>query len=396
MGQRYATDNSTPLRWFTQVILIVLVAAISLASPSATMAQTQTLRGTSFTTGVGQQTIAWNNNWNATLQGDDDFSTMVMLDSQIMIYAVMFIHDPLTGLDASAVYHSLSGVLTNSFDSEPTQTVEWEGDNGAFHGLNVISLSGIDFALYLRVDPPSGDQTGPTMQLAAAPVRAFPTSLDAMQEELSINDRPVMEGSDGEEIMAMLGNPETVEEAPAESAADDEAAEEAAPAPARSRRDLHAAIHDSADPAGGEFESAANDYTVTYDASWQDMAESDATVGEFSLIDSEPGRTVVSFTGRSTTETNREAYFEDIVARESRYDGFVGSSVSDDRLLVVTWTSDNELAVLEYVFVDDNTLVTVMVTVSSSNPESGIAAARGIQLDGADILQDWDDVWPED
>ena len=390
MGQRYATDNSTPLRWFTQVILIVLVAAISLASPSATMAQTQTLRGTSFTTGVGQQTIAWNNNWNASLQGDDDFSTMVMLDSQIMIYAVMFIHDPLTGLDASAVYHSLSGVLTNSFDSEPTQTVEWEGDNGAFHGLNVISLSGIDFALYLRVDPPSGDQTGPTMQLAAAPVRAFPTSLDAMQEELSINDRPVMEGSDGEEIMAMLGNPETLEEAPAETA------EEAPPAPARSRRDLPAAIHDSADPAGGEFESAANDYTVTYDASWQDMAESDATVGEFSLIDSETGRTVVSFTGRSTTETNREAYFEDIVARESRYDGFVGSSVSDDRLLVVTWTSDNELAVLEYVFVDDNTLVTVMVTVSSSNPESGIAAARGIQLDGADILQDWDDVWPED
>lgn len=394
MGTRVAFHNPGAFGWLFRAILIGLIAAISFAAPASTAAQT--LRGTSFTAAASEQTITWNENWNATLQGDDDFSTMVMLDSQIMIYAVMFIHDPLVGLDASAVYHSLSGVLTNSFDSEPTQTVEWEGSDGSFHGLNVVSLSGIDFALYLRVDPSTTGDTGPTMQLAAAPVRAFPTSLDSMQAELTINDVPVMDGASGEEIITRLDTspPAAEAEAPAEDTAADDAA--GSKSPGRSRSDLPLSIREPGNASGGEFESAANEYTVTYDGTWYDMSEDDLTVGEFSLADNATGRTVVSFTGRSTTETNREAYFEDIVARESRYEGFVGSAISNDRLLIVTWASDSELSVLEYVFVDDDTLVTVMVTVSSGNPESGIDSARGIQLNGEDILRDWDQVWPEE
>ena len=122
------------------------------------------------------------------------------------------------------------------------------------------------------------------------------------------------------------------------------------------------------------------------------MAETNATIGEFSLT-SDTGRSVVSFTGRSTTETNRQAFFEDIVARESRYDGFVGSVISDDRLLIATWTADNELAVLEYVFVDDSTVVTIMATITSGNPDRYAIDAQSIELNDEPILRDWDELW---
>lgn len=154
---------------------------------------------------------------------------------------------------------------------------------------------------------------------------------------------------------------------------------------------------ESATPAASAttaYVSPANGFTVTYTDAWQDMAASNATVGEFSLSDTATGRAVVSFSGRSTTETNREAFFQDIVQRESRYPGYVGSVVTDDRLLIASWTDANELVVLEYVFVDDATVVTIMVTVNTSSPDRAIASVREIQLNGDGILRDWEKIWP--
>ena len=387
MGQRSATDvNRTPGRT-AQFVMIVLVMMIGIAMPVAATAQT--LRGTSFTTSTNGHTVEWNENWNASLEGDDDFSTMVMLEGQIMIYAVMFIHDPLAGLSAKSVYYSLSGVLTSSFDSTPTQSVEWEGDDTSFHGAHIIELSGIDFVLYLRVDPAASSDTGPIMQLAAAPVRAFPVSLDALQTESLIDGAPSLDGDNGDEIMNRLSaDAGDGEESASPAVAADSGTVQRSRVPADERP--------AAAPQVSEYESAANGFTVTYTAPWVDMAETNATVGEFSLSDAESSRVVVSFTGRSTTETNRAAYFEDIVARESRYPGYVGSVVSDDRLLIASWTTESELAVLEYVFVDDDTLVTIMVTVKSSSPDRHIAEVRAIELGGQGILRDWDDIWPPD
>lgn len=376
--------------------MLVLAILVGISAPLTVTAQT--LRGTSYTTANGDHSLTWNDSWTASLEGDDEFATMVMLEGQIMIYAVMFIHDPLAGLNTKSVYYSLSSVLTSSFDSEPTQTVEWEGDDGSYHGANVIQLSGIDFLLYLRVDPSESEDSGPVMQLAAAPVRAFPSSFEAMQTDIAIDGSPSLNGENGDDILARLdsGSASPV-------AAESDAASEPAPAAASARDSLserqrvplreRSASATATAPASTEYVSPANGYTVTYGDTWQDMAASNATVGEFSLTDTS-GRTVVSFSGRATTETNREAFFEDIVQREARYPGFVGSVVSSDRLLIASWTDRNELVVLEYVFVDDSTLVTIMVTVTTSSPDSAITSVRDIQLNGEGILRDWDKIWP--
>ena len=385
MGPRSTIEAIRNPSLIMRVAMILLVMMISVGMPMA--ASAQTLRGTSFTTSTNDHTVEWNENWNASLEGDDDFSTMVMLEGQIMIYAVMFIHDPLAGLSPKSVYYSLSGVLTSSFDSTPTRSVEWEGDDKSFRGAHMIELSGIDFVLYLRVDPAASSDTGPIMQLAAAPVRAFPVSLDAMQTEIFIDGAPSLDGDSGEDIMGRLSTDADL----SEETASPVVAADSGPA---QRTRIAADARPAAAPQSSEYESAANGYTVSYTGPWLDMAETNATIGEFSLRDAESSRVVVSFTGRSTTETNREAYFDDIVARESRYPGYVGSEVSDDRLLIASWTTESELAVLEYVFVDDDTVVTIMVTVSSANPNRYIAGVRDIQLDGQGILRDWDDVWP--
>jgi hypothetical protein len=372
--------------------MVLLTMLVGISAPIS--ASAQTLRGTSFTTANGDHSLTWNENWTASLEGDDEFATMVMLEGQIMIYAVMFIHDPLAGLNTKSVYYSLSSVLTSSFDSEPTQTVEWEGEDGSYHGANVIQLSGIDFLLYLRVDPSGSEDSGPIMQLAAAPVRVFPSSFEAMQTDIAIDGSSSLSGANGEDILARLdsgsASPVAAESdsksAPAPAAARDSLAERER-VPLRERPA-------SATPVTTEYVSPANGYTVTYTDTWQDMAASSATVGEFSLSDTATGRTVVSFSGRSTTETNREAFFQDIVQRESRYPGFVGSVVTNDRLLIASWTDANELVVLEYVFVDDSTVVTIMVTVTSSSPDSAVTSVRDIQLNGDDILRDWDKIWP--
>jgi hypothetical protein len=372
--------------------MVLLTMLVGISAPIS--ASAQTLRGTSFTTANGDHSLTWNENWTASLEGDDEFATMVMLEGQIMIYAVMFIHDPLAGLNTKSVYYSLSSVLTSSFDSEPTQTVEWEGEDGSYHGANVIQLSGIDFLLYLRIDPSGSEDSGPIMQLAAAPVRAFPSSFEAMQTDIAVDGGPSLSGENGEDILARLdsgsASPVAAESdsksAPAPAAARDSVAERER-VPLRERPA-------SATPVTTEYVSPANGYTVTYTDTWQDMAASSATVGEFSLSDTATGRTVVSFSGRSTTETNREAFFQDIVQRESRYPGFVGSVVTNDRLLIASWTDANELVVLEYVFVDDSTVVTIMVTVTSSSPDSAVTSVRDIQLNGDDILRDWDKIWP--
>ncbi len=392
MAKRPTRFNRIPGGLLARTVMLLLALLVGISAP--TTATAQTLRGTSFTTANGEHSLTWNENWTASLEGDDEFATMVMLEGQIMIYAVMFIHEPLGGLNTKSVYYSLANVLTGSFDSEPTQTVEWESEDGSYHGANVIQLSGIDFLLYLRVDPAQPEDSGSIMQLAAAPVRAFPSSFEAMQTEISIDGGPSLSGETGEDILARLdsGSAETVaaesdaESAPASDAARDSLAE-------RPRMPMP----ESATPAASAttaYVSPANGFTVTYTDAWQDMAASNATVGEFSLSDTATGRAVVSFSGRSTTETNREAFFQDIVQRESRYPGYVGSVVTDDRLLIASWTDANELVVLEYVFVDDATVVTIMVTVNTSSPDRAIASVREIQLNGDGILRDWEKIWP--
>ena len=202
MVRRLTRFNRLPEGRFIRTIMLVLAILVGINAPLA--ASAQTLRGTSFTTANGDHSLTWNDSWTASLEGDDEFATMVMLEGQIMIYAVMFIHDPLAGLNTKSVYYSLSSVLTSSFDSEPTQTVEWEGEDGSYHGANVIQLSGIDFLLYLRVDPASSQDSGPIMQLAAAPVRAFPSSFEAMQADIAIDGSPSLNGENGDDILARL------------------------------------------------------------------------------------------------------------------------------------------------------------------------------------------------
>lgn len=383
--------------WPSRALLVVLALLMVFSLPASTSAQT--LNGTDFVTETGDHTMSWNDDWTASLIAEDDFSTMVMLEGQISIYAVMFIHDEDLNLSLSAVYHSLSGVLINQFDAPPTHSIEWEEGDGSFRGAHILQLSGIDFVLYLRVDP-AKDGTGPTMQFAAAPLRAFPVSLEAMQEELTVDGGPVFSDDDGDDVTARLDA--AVTEAESEPPVDAvESSEESAPAPSsaeegrplndRSRLNRDAQIN-SQESTDGTYASDANGFTVTYPEGWSDMAETNATIGEFSLT-SDSGRSVVSFTGRSTTETNRQAFFEDIVARESRYQGFVGSVISEDRLLIATWTADNELAVLEYVFVDDSTVVTIMVTITSGNPDRYAGDAQSIELNDDPILRDWDELW---
>src|SRR3990172_1005811 len=101
MGPRSTIEAIRNPSLIMRVALILLVMMISVGMPMA--ASAQTLRGTSFTTSTNDHTVEWNENWNASLEGDDDFSTMVMLEGQIMIYAVMFIHDPLAGLSPKSV-----------------------------------------------------------------------------------------------------------------------------------------------------------------------------------------------------------------------------------------------------------------------------------------------------
>lgn len=385
------------LRWPSRTLIVVLALFMVLASPMASLAQT--LNGFEFETESGDHTMTWNDNWTASLIAEDDFSTMVMLEGQISIYAAMFIHDEDLNLSLSAVYHSLSGVLINQFDAPPTHSIEWDEGDGSFRGAHILQLSGIDFVLYLRVDP-AMEGTGPTMQFAAAPLRAFPVSLEAMQEELTVDGGPVFSNDDGDDVTERL---ESVVAESASSPPSEESESSSEPAPAsatdrksrplgdRSRLSRDAQINPQ-ESTDGSYTSVANGFTVSYPTGWSDMAETNATIGEFSLT-SDTGRSVVSFTGRSTTETNRQAFFEDIVARESRYDGFVGSVISDDRLLIATWTADNELAVLEYVFVDDSTVVTIMATITSGNPERYAIDAQSIELNDEPILRDWDELW---
>lgn len=394
MRTRHATLHKSTM--FTRVTMIALAAIIAFVMPIA--ASAQVIQGESFVTETGDHTIAWNENWVAELSGEDDFSTMLMLEGQIMIFAVMFMHDPDLGLSEKAVYHSLSGVLVSSFESTPTQSVEWVGDDGSYRGAHVIELSGIDFVLYLRVD--AGTETsGPTMQFAAAPTRAFPVSLEAMQQELTIDGEPVLDGDDGQDVLDKL---ELGTSTDSETEATDSTGEASEPnalvererpstsnTGSKSARDAH--LPSTAAPVR-EYVSPSTGFTVSWSESWTDMATTESTVGEFSLLD-DTGRVVVSFTGRATTETNRAAYFDDIVARESRYPGFIGSSVADDRLLIATWTADNELAVLEYVFVNDSTVVTIMVTVTSGDPARYVDNIQTIELDGVPILQDWNEIW---
>lgn len=390
------TTNITSL--FSRTLLILLAVILSVTLPLS--ASAQTLRGTSFVTESGDHSVEWNDNWTASLTAEDDFSTMVMLEGQIMIYAVMFIHDEDLGLSERAVYHSLSGVLVNSFDAPPELSIEWEGDDGAYRGAHLLELSGIDFVLFLRVDP-AAPGAGPSMQFAAAPLRAFPLSLQSMQDELLVDGQPVFAGESGDDVIAQLeGNTDTASEP--EGLVDstdvprspEESSERTSPLQDRSRlqRDAHLTGQESA---GNVYTSTAHGFEITYTDSWTDMARSNATIGEFSL-ESDTGRSVVSVSGRSTTETNREAFFDDIVARESRYSGFVGSVVSENRLLIATWTADNELAILEYVFVDESTLVTIMVTIISGNPDRYVADVQEIELNGEPILQDWDEMWIDD
>ena len=381
-----------------RVFIVVLAAVICFGAPLAATAQE--LRGTSFVTESGDHRVDWNDNWTASLTAEDEFSTMVMLEGQIMIYAVMFIHDEDLGLSERAVYHSLSGVLVTSFDSPPTLSIEWEGSDGSYLGVHLLQLSGIDFVLFLRVDP-AEPGTGPTMQFAAAPVTAFPVSLQAMQDELSVDGVPVFDGESGEDVLARLeGEPSAEAEPPVPTGSEDaelapsSAADDASqPSPLQDRSRLQRDAHlTSPDPSGDSYVSLAHGFEITYTDFWSDMSLTDSTVGEFSL-ESENGRSVVSFTGRATTETNRQAFFEDIVARESRYSGYVGSVMGDDRLLIATWTADNELAVLEYVFVNDSTVVTIMATITSGNPDRYVTDIQEIQLDGTPILRDWDELW---
>lgn len=375
-----------------RALMIVVVAVITLSFPLA--ASAQILHGESFSTETGDHTVVWNKNWTAELYGEDDFSTMVMLEGQIMIYAVMFMHDPDLGLTEKAVYHSLSGVLVNSFDSTPTKSVEWEAGDGSFRGAHIIPISGIEFVLYLRVDPAT-DSTGPTMQFAAAPTRAFPVSLEAMQEELTLDGVPVFDGDNGEDVLERLDLSEKVESEvePSSEAMPSDVSTDSSTATDRSRTARNAHL-----PAAARnqqvYISADTGFTVAWDDPWINMAETDSTVGEFSLID-DSGRIVVSFTGRATTETNREAFFQDIIARESRYSGFVDSLLQEDRLLIATWTAENELAVLEYIFVDDETVVTIMVTVTSNKPERYMENIELITLNGEPILQDFNELWAD-
>lgn len=386
--------------WASRALLVVLALLLAFLVPVASSAQT--LSGSTFVTETGDHTMSWNEEWSASLISEDDFSTMVMLEGQISIYAIMFIHDEDLGLSNAAVYASLSGVLVNQFDAPPTHSIEWEEGDGSYRGAHILQLSGIDFVLYLRVDP-AMEGTGPTMQFAAAPLRAFPVSLDAMQEELIVDDLPVFSGDDGADVTARLDSAVSESESsPPAEATDSGVESESAPVPSssdeearplndRSRVHRDAQLTDSQEPEG-TYTSSANSFNVTYPDGWTDMAESNTTIGEFSLT-AESGRSVVSFSGRSTTETNRQAFFEDIVARESRYQGYVGSVISEDRLLIATWTADNELAVLEYVFVDDITVVTIMVTITSGNPDRYAGDVQSIQLNDAPILRDWDELW---
>lgn len=382
-----------------RAVMMCLIASLSFAVPSAAIAQE--LRGTSFSTESGDHSVEWNDNWTASLTAEDDFSTMVMLEGQIMIYAVMFIHDEDLGLSERAVYHSLSGVLVNSFDSPPALSIEWEGSDGSYLGAHLLQLSGIDFVLFLRVDPPSPG-SGPSMQFAAAPVSAFPVSLQAMQDELVVDGQPVFEGESGEDVIARIDGETVQAEAPPEPMDAEEApAADAAEAdsdrsnPLHDRSRLQRDAHLGSTTSDNSWESPAHGFVVRYTESWEDMALTDATIGEFSIV-SDSGRSVISFTGRDTTETNRQAFFEDIVARESRYSGYVGSVIGDDRLLIATWTADNELAVLEYVFVDDSTVVTIMATITSGNPDRYVEDIQEITLEGTPILQDWDELWPDE
>lgn len=357
-------------------LLVATLCLISVFMPATVAAQT--LRGTEFTSDLGGPTVRWTEDWEASLEGDDDFSAMVMLQGEIMIYAVMFVHEPLPEMSMRSVYFSLSDVLVANFDSQPTQVYEWLAEDGSFRGLNVIKLSGINFVLYMRVDP-GVDGGGPTMQFAGAPVRAFPSSLTAMQSEITIDGLPAMADDDGEELLALL---ESNEASAADTSVEDASS-------THQRVPAGSAKVPAPDVVGGEFVSETNDFTVRYGEGW---SPTDSVIGEFSLISAGRPTTVVSFIGRSTTETNRAAYFEDIVARESRHAGFIGSVTDDDRLLIASWSNDDELSVLEYVFVDDDTVVTVMVTLSGSNPQRGIDRVQQIELDGIPILQGWDEL----
>src|SRR5699024_5544825 len=142
-------------------------------------------------------------------------------------YAVMFVHDEDLGLSNRAVYASLSGVLINQFDAPPSLSIEWEEGDGSYRGAHILQLSGIDFVLYLRVDPATPG-TGPMMQFAAAPLQAFPVSLAAMQDEVTVDDGAVFSGDDGVDVTARL-EAETAESEPAASADAEQMDDAAAP-----------------------------------------------------------------------------------------------------------------------------------------------------------------------
>lgn len=408
------------MRRFTH-ILISLLTCLVMSAGTPLLTAGQGLQDFSYTTANGIHTIEWNENWTASLQGEDDFSTMLMLESQIMIYIVMFIHEPMTGISTRAIYFSLADVVTSGFDGPPKSSVEWSEGEGNYQGAYIINISGFDFLIFMRVDVPEGEESGPVVQVAGTPVTGFTGGLESMQKDLILDGLPVLNGVDGAEVTNAVetGVPPggEAEPAPASANADSERGEGGAQERDRSSEPPGSApeqeqgrssnsssgpwdrlvprASNNAQPADGPgfYQHENPEYLVTWPDVWQNMAITDSTVGQFSLTLNSSTSVIVSFTGRSTTETNRDAYFDDIIAREARYEGFVGSVKSDDRLITATWVNESELTVLEYIFIDDTTVITVMVTIKSPRPENAVPEVQRITLNNQGILRDWSQLW---
>ena len=48
---------------------------------------------------------------------------------------------------------------------------------------------------------------------------------------------------------------------------------------------------------------------------------------------------------------------------------------------------------IEYIFVDDATVVTIMVTITSGNPDRYAGHVQTIELNDEPILRDWEELW---
>lgn len=377
------------------------MVAVLLAGNSSAIAHARVLEGTSYTTPNGVHTLEWTDAWTVEVSDNDSFSSQLSLNSQVIIYLALFIHDPMAGISPRSVYSSFSDVMVSTLDADVKSVVEWPGEDGSHQGAYIVDMGGIEFLLYMRVDPATTTDSGPTLQIMATPVGAFENSLQSLQADVLIDGVPALDGLEAQEVLDAVKNlSESESEAAATATAESPPA--AVDSSSRSRSGLldriapasSAPADESASPAGGGvYTSDVPPYTVNYPPMWIDMATEGSTVGQFSLELDSSTSTIVSFTGRTTTETNRDAYFSELVAREKRFPGFVGSVQTENRLITATWTSEDELAVLEYIFVNDNTLVTVMVTIQSPRPENVIPLVQQIQLEGDFLLPGWEELW---